>query len=214
MGYLYVTEQGATISVEDNYVKVVAKDGSWRKVPIETLESISIFGRPQMTTQCIVECLQRDIPVAFFAKGGKYFGHLESSDHSRAERQRQQAALYETDFSVELSKRIIQAKIHNQEVLVRRYQRNYPCDIQEELKQMTIAADKIVTGTSIEQIMGYEGAAARNCFQCLSKMVEPEFFFKGRSRRPPRDEFNAMLSLGYSIMMNEFYGKIVSGFIS
>ena len=45
-------------------------------------------------------------------------------------------------------------------------------------------------------------------FKRLSKLVEPEFSFNGRSRRPPKDEFNAMISLGYSILMNEMYGKV------
>lgn len=210
MSYLYVTEQGATISVEGNYVRVSIKEGQSRKVPIETLESISIFGHSQRTMQCTVECLQRGIPVAYYSRFGKYYGYLQSTGHIRADRQRQQAFLYKTDFSVELAKRIIKAKIHNQEVLVRRYQRNNPCELNDELKQISLSAGKIANCITIEQIMGYEGTAARNYFQCLSKLVEPEFAFRGRSRRPPRDEFNAMLSLGYSIVMNEFYGKIVN----
>ena len=210
MSYLYVTEQGATISVEGNYVRVGIKEGQCRKVPIETLESISIFGHSQMTTQCTVECLQRGIPVAYYSRRGNYFGYLQSTGHIRAERQRMQASLYDTEFAVELAKRIIEAKIHNQEVLVRRYQRNTSCELKEEMKQISLSAGKIANCTTIEQIMGYEGIAARNYFQCLGKLVEPEFSFHGRSRRPPRDEFNAMLSLGYTIVMNEFYGKIVN----
>ena len=210
MSYLYVTEQGAAISIDGNYVKVKTKDGAYRKVPIETLESVSIFSHSQMTTQCTVECLTRGIPVAYYSRTGKYFGQLESTGHIRAERQRMQAALYESDFAVELAKRIIEAKIHNQEVLVRRYLRNSSCKADEELKLLSVSAKKIASCNSIEQIMGYEGTAAKNYFKCLSKMVVPEFAFQGRSRRPPRDEFNAMLSLGYSIVMNEIYGKIQS----
>ncbi len=208
MSYLYVTEQGAVISIEANYIKVSVKDQGCRKIPIETLESVSIFGHSQMTTQCMVECLQRDIPVAYYAKNGKYFGHLETTKHIRAERQRRQDELYHTDFSMVLAKRILAAKIHNQEVLLRRYMRNRNEDLDEELKQMSIAAAKIENDDSIEKMMGHEGIAARFYFQGLGKLVDTEFAFKGRSKRPPKDEFNAMLSLGYSILMNEIYGKI------
>ena len=210
MSYLYVVEQGSVLGIEANCVKVVLKDQRCSKVPIENLESVSIFGHSQMTTQCMVECLKRDIPVAFYARNGTYFGHLETTRHIRAERQRKQDALYDSDFSLEIAKKIIAAKIHNQEVLLRRYARNKECDLEEEFKQITISASKIERCDSVERIMGYEGIAARFYFHGLSKLVEPEFAFHGRSKRPPKDEFNALLSFGYSIVMNEIYGKIVN----
>lgn len=56
--------------------------------------------------------------------------------------------------------------------------------------------------------MGYEGTAARIYFKILALLIDPKFTFSGRSRRPPRDPFNSMISLGYSIILNEIYGKI------
>lgn len=209
MSYLYVVEQGSVLGIEANCVKVSVKDRQ-SKVPIENLESISIYGHSQMTTQCMVECLKRDIPVAFYAKNGRYFGHLESTRHIRAERQRKQDNLYDSEFALEIAKRILTAKIHNQEVLLQRYSRNKECDLKEEFKQLTAAMQKIENCDTIECIMGYEGIAARFYFQGLSKLVDPCFAFEGRSKRPPKDEFNAMLSFGYSIVMNEIYGKIVN----
>ncbi|MCM1495120.1 MAG: CRISPR-associated endonuclease Cas1 [Bacteroides sp.] len=208
MSYLYVTEHGATISVSANYVKVQYRDDKCREIPIETLESISIFSKAQMTTQCTVECLKRGIPVAYYSKVGNYFGRLESTGHIHVERQRKQAELYNTEFALELGKRILYAKVKNQEVVLHRYARNQDCNIVEEVKMMHIACNKLAGCESIEQLMGYEGTAARYYFQGLSKLVDERFQFSGRSKRPPKDEFNAMLSLGYSILMNEIYGKI------
>lgn len=56
--------------------------------------------------------------------------------------------------------------------------------------------------------MGYEGNAAKYYFAGLSKLVEPEFKFTGRNRRPPRDPFNAMISLGYTIIFYEIYAEL------
>lgn len=56
--------------------------------------------------------------------------------------------------------------------------------------------------------MGYEGTAAKIYFKVLGILIDPEFCFKGRSKRPPLDPFNSMISLGYSIIVNELYGKI------
>lgn len=208
MSCLYITENGAKISIFENYVKVQFREDQYREIPIETLESINIFGKAQMTTQCTVECLKRGISVAYYSKVGNYFGRLESTGHIHVGRQRKQCELYHTVFALELGKRIISAKIKNQEVLLLRYARNKSCDISEEIKMMNISYQKIDSCNHIDQLMGYEGTAAKYYFSGLSKVIEPQFKFHGRSKRPPKDEFNSMLSLGYAILLNEIYGKI------
>ena len=102
------------------------------------------------------------------------------------------------------------AKVKNQEALLRRYARSKEQDLTEEIKMMDICCRKIRKSLSYSQMMGYEGSAARYYFQGLSKVVDDRFHFSGRSKRPPKDEFNAMLSLGYSILMSEIYGMLVS----
>ena len=57
-------------------------------------------------------------------------------------------------------------------------------------------------------MIGFEGQAAKYYFKGLSACIDENFTFQGRNRRPPRDEFNSMISLGYSILMNEVYCKV------
>ncbi len=208
MGYLYITESDAQIGIADRYVTVKNRDGSLTKIPVETLESISIFGRSQITTQCIQNCLKRGVPVSYYSKGGNYFGRLQSTGHINVGRQRKQACLLGTELALELARKIIKSKIHNQYVVMQRYGKSRNTDVSQACTQMKILMKKVPDCSSIEKIMGYEGNAAKLYFQTLSQLVEPIFSFKGRSRRPPMDPFNSMLSLGYSILMNEFYGKI------
>ena len=66
MGYLFVNENGATIGIEANQFYVKYKDGLKKMIPAESLESITVLGKVQLTTQCIEECLKRGIPVAYF----------------------------------------------------------------------------------------------------------------------------------------------------
>ena len=61
--------------------------------------------------------------------------------------------------------------------------------------------------------MGYEGIAAKVYFEVLGKLIDSDFTFKGRTKRPPLDPFNSLISLGYSIMLNEIYGKLVASII-
>ncbi len=208
MGYLYITESDAQIGVAESYVTVKHKDGSLTKIPVETLEAVSIFGRSQITTQCIQECLKRGVPVSYYSKGGTYFGRIHSTGHINVARQRKQACLLGSELALKLSKKIIKSKMHNQYVVLQRYGKSRGVDVSQTCTRMKILMEKVPDCTSVEQIMGYEGNAAKLYFQTLNLLVEPAFSFNGRSRRPPMDAFNSMLSLGYSVLMNEFYGKI------
>ena len=208
MSLLYVNENSAQIGIEANRCFVKYADGMKKMIPIETLESITIMGHAQMTTQCVQECLKRGIPVSYYSKGGSYFGRLHSTGHVNAKRQRMQSALYQSDFALELSKKIIRAKLKNQMVVLRRYEKSKKIAVKEQLKMIHICREKIGQCLYIPEIMGYEGQGAKAYFEGLSMLIEPEFQFHGRSRRPPMDEFNSMISLGYTIIMNELYGKI------
>lgn len=210
MSLLYVNENGAIIGIEGNRCILKYSDGMKKMVPIETLENITILGRSQLTTQCMEECLKRGIPVSFCSKGGTYFGRLQSTGHIHPGRQRKQCALYDQSFSVEFAKSIIKAKLKNQAVVLRRYEKSKNISVEDSLMKISISRRKIDECKSIAEILGYEGQGAKSYFEGLSKVIDSEFYFKGRSKRPPKDEFNSMISLGYSIIMNEIYAKIES----
>ncbi len=130
---------------------------------------------------------------------------MVSQNHVNAKLQRQQAALYNTPFALELSKSIIRAKLKNQLTVLKRYGRYIAT---EEIEMISICITKIPRCIDIMELMGYEGTAARYYFSGLSKCVKDEFRFKGRSKRPPLDAFNAMLSMGYYILSNTMEAEI------
>lgn len=208
MSLLFVNENSAIVGMETNQCYVKYADGMKKTVPIETLESITIMGHAQMTTQCVQECLKRGIPVTYFSKGGTYFGRMQSTGHINVERQRKQCSLYESEFAIELARNIISAKLKNQQVVLKRYEKSKGISVGESLKMIHICREKLLKCQTIQELTGYEGQGAKAYFDGLAALVDPEFAFRGRSRRPPRDEFNSMISLGYSVLMNELYGKI------
>lgn len=209
MSYLYVCEQGATIGVTTNQFQVKYKDGMVKSIPKETLEMIEVFGKVQITTQCIEACLRKGINILFYSTNGAYYGRLISTNHVNVARQRKQASLGENEsFQNAFSRKLIDAKINNQIVVLRRYARNRENDITRAINEMQIMRKKLSRADNTEQIMGCEGMAARIYFRELGKMIDPDFQFSGRTRRPPLDPFNSLISLGYSIILNELYGKI------
>lgn len=208
MSILYVNGIGAVVGIEANRCYVKYKDGMKTSIPIETLEGITILGQAEITTSCMQYCLKEGITVSYFSKGGSYFGRLQSTGHINAERQRKQCALYDSQFATELSRKIISSKLKNQYVVLRRYEKSKNISESSEAKMIKICRNKLDNATTVSEIMGYEGQAAKSYFSGLSKVIDSDFKFKGRNKRPPRDEFNSMISLGYSVMMNEIYGKI------
>lgn len=209
MSYLYVCEQGASIGLADNRFQIKCREGMVKSIPAEALEVIEVFGKVQITTQCIEECLKRGVNILYYSTNGAYYGRLISTNHVNVQRQRLQAErTKDLDFRIAFSKRLIDAKIRNQIVVMRRYARHGNYNVERSVVEMQNMYKKLENAKSIEQVMGYEGTAAKTYFRELGRMIDPQFAFSGRTRRPPKDPFNSLISLGYSIILNEFYGKI------
>jgi CRISPR-associated protein Cas1 len=93
-------------------------------------------------------------------------------------------------------------------VVAKRYIKQTTPEINEKIKQLQIAERRILDAKSIEEIMGLEGTAAKNYFGILATVIDKDFSFQGRNRRPPKDPFNAMISLGYTIIFYEIYAEL------
>lgn len=210
MSQLYITDSRATIGVEGGRIQVKYSDGLLHSLPIESVEGITILGRAQITTACIGECLKRGIAVQYYSSKGAYFGKLSSTQHVNTKRQKQQVRLTENEgFALKIAKNIFNAKINNQITILRRYSRSSGVDVSEQIQAMKNSRAELENCNSISAAMGHEGYAARMYFKGLNELVTvKEFHFNGRNRRPPKDAFNSMLSLGYSLIMNDIYGAI------
>lgn len=211
MACMYVTEQGSKLSFRNGKFIVDCRNGMKRMIPAELLESAVLFGRVEMTSGFLKQCLARGVSVSMLSSGGHYFGRLESTSHTNADRLKSQVYLSDDpEQTLTFAKISMKAKIHNQEVLLRRYSRNASRrnNAGDHIKKMSEYESKIDSADSVEQAMGYEGLSAREYFAALSELVRPSFSFRGRNKRPPKDPFNSMLSLGYTIVFYEIYAEI------
>lgn len=209
MSYVYIQDDGATIHIDGGRLKVLKNDTSSVEVPVEIIEGLSIIGNAHMTTPCMKACLKRGISTTFFSKYGTYYGKLSSVTHRNVKREKQQMILFDdTEFSLELTKRILEGKINNQLITLKRCARGKNILLDENIKFLSIARGKMKTAKSIESAIGYEGLAAKYYFQGLSSLLPSEFQFQGRSTRPPKDPFNAMISFGYTLLLGQIYGQL------
>jgi CRISPR-associated protein Cas1 len=212
MSFLYVTEPDCKIYFQENQIVMEDKNGLFTKLPIETLEGVVLIGNVNITSGCQRELLKRGTPLTYLATNGQYYGRLESTRHINIERQRQQFRLGDDEaFCLEFAKKIIEAKSHNQIVVLRRYNRDYQKEsVKNCLHDLELVQKKILTASHLAQLMGYEGNCARLYFQGLAQVINPRFSFKGRNKQPPKDPFNSLLSFGYTLLRYEVYGAIIN----
>jgi len=207
---LYITESNLKIGLSNGQVSVVnTTDGERRLYPLNDVSGISLFGKPQLSTQLIRECLSRNIPVLFYSDDGHYFGYISSSEHIDPIRQKKQIYMADDSvFCMDWSRNIIHAKIANSITLLESFSDIYKF-LPEELNGLNHSLANLNIASSIEELLGFEGNAARNYFECLPKLLTNQgFAFSGRSSRPPKDPFNSMLSYGYSLFYRNIIGAI------
>jgi len=211
MSFAYITEKGATISKKEGRFVVGRNHETLLEIPEETLEGLLVTDTVQITSPAMVSLLHLGIPVTWLSSRGKYFGRLESTSHVNVFKQKQQFLLQDQPFSLEMSRRVLLAKVHNQLTLLRRYNREGQIPaVMIDIHNMMTMADHLKTAEDRESLMGYEGMAAKIYFSALGKIVDPAFSFEKRSKRPPLDPFNSLLSFAYTLIMYELFTAITN----
>jgi len=212
MSTLYLTEEGSSLHLKENRLQIKKTNDTLKEISIEKIDNIVLMGRCHITSPLATELLEREIPVSWLSSTGKFFGRLEPTTSINIERQREQFRKSDDEmFSLSLSKTFIMAKIRNCQVVLRRYNRNFDFkDISENIEELKRYVLKVESAKNVEELLGYEGNASKIYFRSLGKLVRDEFKFTGRSKQPPRDKFNSLLSFGYTLLLYEIYTAITT----
>lgn len=178
-------------------------------VQLPLLEQILIFGQSQITTQVIRACLQRNVPIAYLSRMGHCYGRVLPIEHGYRYLSRYQQELSETE-RLGVARRLVQAKLRNSRVLLQRQYRRRPSEaIATAILQLEFWANHAGRADTTERLMGIEGIAAARYFSAFGDCLTGEgFVFVGRSRRPPGNPVNAMLSFGYQMLWNHLLSLI------
>lgn len=203
MNTLYVSVQGCYLCLEKDLLVVKRGNNIINKIQLPLTEQVLIFGKSQITTQAIRACLWRNIPIVYLSRMGYCYGRTIAIERGYRQLSRYQQQLSFTDKLI-TARAIVKGKLINQKVILQRRQKNNKnLDFSQCFNILNYLIDKVNYAETIEKIMGYEGAGASAYFsvfgQCISN---PDFIFYARSRRPPGNPVNALLSFGYQILWN------------
>ena len=210
---VYVQENRAKIATSGERLVISVGDEKKAEARLGETSQLVVMGNTYVTTPTIHELMRREIPITWMSYGGWFLGHTVGAGHANVElRTAQYRASFEGRKCLTLARGLVQAKIRNCRVLLRR---NWQAKSDDEKKGQVLLdlkrlAERAGRTQDMETLLGIEGAAAAKYFQSFSRLLKPksgselEFDMRNRNRRPPTDPVNAMLSFGYAILTRTF----------
>jgi CRISPR-associated protein Cas1 len=207
---LYLNTDGGHVSLHGERLVVQlpppekgADDPEPVEVFLRDISQVTVAANVQMTMQALYACMEREIPVVFTRGGSRIVGYCVAAAAGGAARRCQYERLGDPVFRLGYASQLIQAKIRNQRRLLQRLAARRGQTIEEDLRALNGAMDRAKMPVSLDGLRGVEGAAAARYFEALARYFPEGCPFERRSRRPPHNEANALLSYGYTLLMGE-----------
>lgn len=214
MAILYVDTQGSSIYREKGVLLVKKDDVLIKELPISQIDKIILVGGIYLSTGALNLILNNSIFTSFLTIDGRYKGSLFSGFSKNIDlRIKQFQKFFNPKFREDFSRIIINNKIKNLYSFLLKHKRNHKeSNIDTEISKLKIVINKLkkVERFSLPQLLGVESIAAKYYFSAFGKIIRKEFSFERRTMHPPKDPVNSLLSLGYTLLLNEFVGLIYS----
>lgn len=210
---LYVMTQNSWIHLENDTIRIDVEKEKKLQVPLHHIGSLVIFGNGMVSPALMGRCAEEGISLIYLDMNGRFKARLEGPITGNVLLRQAQYHLSENNtFSLMIARGIIAGKLKNSRtVLMRGFRESTDEQDRKTLAKASASLGYLIRSlpqsTSIDAIRGIEGDAAKIYFSSLPYIIKADFRndFKmdGRSRRPPLDRFNALISFLYSMVMND-----------
>jgi len=206
---MYVQARGAKVAKKGEVLEVSVDDEKVASARLIDVSQLVLQGGVYLTGPALHELMAREIPVTWLSHGGWFLGHTAGLGHKNVElRTAQFRASFDERHCLQLARDLVAAKIRNQRTLLRRNWKrgDLPEALLGEFRRDIDAAER---AHDLPQLLGTEGNAAARYFRHFGQMLSPPaggdigdwaFDFERRTRRPPTDPVNALLSYAYSLL--------------
>lgn len=205
---LHVLTAGARVGRSGESLVVTPPDDTPpTRSPVREVDALVVHGPVQVTTQALSLCVDHDVPVHWLTTTGRHVASLTPTAGQVQRRFRQYRALSDPETCLRLAKALAHAKIEGQYRYILRASRGEPRRrdaVMPGLVLMRSALASVARAPDADALRGYEGSAAVGYFRSLGQLlieaVPESLRYSTRSRRPPLDRFNALLSFGYGLL--------------
>lgn len=208
---VYVTEHRARVARSKGSLIVTTTEGK-RRVPLEGVDAVTLFGGAQMTVDAMAACAERQIRVACLRRNGAVrftvIGPRSGNIHLRVA---QHQISCDPSASLAIARLVVAAKLQSSRRVILRWASDADVRTGEALRRRAELVGERVQRTSSaptgDFLRGLEGDAARAHFAAMrAVLASTGVTFVERNRRPPRDLVNALLGFGYGMLVTEIAG--------
>lgn len=209
---LYVLNEEAYLSLDGENVVINQGKAEIGRIPLHTLEGIVCFSYAGASPALMGNCALRGIDLSFFNPQGKFLARTVGEERGNVLLRQTQYRIAEGNLqSCLYARNFILGKVYNSRWVLERATRDHPQRVPVEQFKRTCtqlaAALPVIEGCeNLEQLRGLEGEAAQRYFDRFDELIlqqKDDFVFTTRSRRPPMDNINALLSFAYSLLARD-----------
>lgn len=209
---LYITQPSVYLSLDGDNIVLLKDEEKLGRLPLHNLESIVAFGYTGASPALMGYCAERNISLLFLTMNGRFLARVIGPSKGNVVLRKKQYLLSEDEqLSARIARNFIIGKIYNHKWMLERMTRDYPLRIDvEQFKETSRHLSSILLEVRVceqlDRLRGLEGQAAVSYNKLFDQMIlqqKDDFNFHSRSRRPPLDNVNAMLSLAYTLLSHD-----------
>ena len=211
---LYVTLPESRLRLDNDTLRVEVEQETRLRVPLHHLQAVVCFGHVGISAPLMHRLADDRIALVLLDANGRFKARLEGavSGNVLLRQAQHRAAMSDAALTLSLARAIVAGKLKSQrQVLLRGSREAKAADDEARLtraaQDLAASLRALPDAATLDVLRGVEGEAARTYFAALNLLVRSDlrdtFSMDGRSRRPPRDRMNALLSFLYSMWMND-----------
>ncbi|MDT8447703.1 MAG: type I-C CRISPR-associated endonuclease Cas1c [bacterium] len=207
---LYLTRDGIYLNKERETFKVMKDTKTLMKVPVGTINQIICIGSVTLTPPVMAFCVDQGVSVVYLSEYGRFQVRLEGPTSGNILlRRRQYAIAQEPNTALDVSRSFVLGKLVNAKRVLSRALADHGDRLDQgafttTLQRYREARQQVLQTDNLDSLRGIEGELAKRYFALFDQMIlnnKEDFYFKGRSRRPPLDRINALLSFLYALLL-------------
>ena len=217
---LYITTQKSYLAREGTNLLVRVEKETRARFPVHTLGGVVCFGNVSCSPFVMDLCGREGVPIAFFTERGRFLARVEGAQSGNVLlRRAQHAATAEPHRAAQTAQAMVSAKIANSRTVLQRVLRDHADAVVQAdavrsvIRRLAGLLRELDEQLPLERLRGVEGDAARQYFGVFDHLIlaqKEAFVFHERTRRPPMDNMNALLSFLYAILANDYCGACES----
>lgn len=217
---LYVATEGAYLRRDGLNVVVEVERVEKLRVPLHLLGGVAVFGQVSLSPALMGSLAEAGVVTAFFGMNGRFLARVEGPVSGNVLLRREQyRVLDDGPACTRIASGFVVGKVLNQRGVLLRALRDHGAAMQNAARdavsaatdRMQAIARRALHETDLDRLRGHEGEAAALYFEVFAhalRVVDPALAFKGRSRRPPMDPANALLSFVYTLLVHDCRGAL------